>query len=132
LPLWGFGAALAAGVFAVIVVAASSSGGSTGGIDNGQAGSRCESQPSRLTKPPEAGTRAGSFDGDYYEVGEPIPPRQHPPLMLIIHGGGSTGDGPGQVESVRNQADMWRQRGWRTLNLDYHACARSVADVVAF
>jgi len=129
--VWALGAAVAAGAIAVIVVGALGFGRTRGGIDDGLPGSRCEPQPSRLTKPPEPGTRAGSFHGDYYELGEPIPPRQQAPLMLIIHGGGWTQDGPGQVESVRNQADMWRHRGWRTLNLDYHACGRSLGDVVA-
>jgi dienelactone hydrolase len=50
--------------------------------------------------------------------------------MLILHGGGWFQNGPGQVQSVRSLADIWRRRGWRTLNLDYHACARSVGDVV--
>jgi acetyl esterase/lipase len=105
---------------------------SSAGVDDGTPGSRCEPRAQRLTRPAEHGTRAGTFDGNYYELGDPVPTRAAAPLMLVIHGGGWTDDGPGQVQSVRDQADMWRALGWRTLNLDYHACARSLGDVLAF
>jgi acetyl esterase/lipase len=117
-------------IAAVVVVAAAVT--SSPGVDNGGPGSRCEPRAQRLTRPAEPGTRAGTFDGDYFELGDPIPPRPTAPLMLVVHGGGWTDDGAGQVQSVRDQADMWRALGWRTLNLDYHACARSLGDVLAF
>jgi acetyl esterase/lipase len=118
-------------VVAVVVVLATR-GTSSAGVDNGGPGSRCEPRAQRLSRPAEPGTRAGTFAGDYYELGDPTPPQPAAPLMLVIHGGGWTDDGPGQVQSVRDQADMWRALGWRTLNLDYHACARSLTDVLAF
>jgi acetyl esterase/lipase len=110
----------------------SSQAASGGGVDNGRPGSRCVPRTQRMTAPAEAGTRGGTFNGDYYELGEPTGPAAHAPLMFIVHGGSWVGDGPGQVQSMRKEADLWRHRGWRTLNLDYHACARSFADVLAF
>lgn len=135
-----FGRALAPLLLvAVWALAACGSGASgsgpasgSGGVDTGKVGSRCEPRSTRLTRPAEPGTHAGSFRGDYYELGDPLPARQVAPLMLVIHGGGWSDDGPGQVQGVRPQADVWRARGWRTLNLDYHACSRSLGDVVAF
>lgn len=134
--------AVAAGVAAVIAVAGCSSGAASdgtsaptapsapAGIDNGAPGSACKPLPTGLTSPAEPGTRAGSWGGDYYELGEPIPRRRQAPLMLILHGGGWFQNGPGMVQSVRALADLWRHQGWRTLNSDYHACASSVGDVV--
>jgi acetyl esterase/lipase len=51
-------------------------------------------------------------------------------MMVILHGGGWFQIGPGQVQSERGLADIWRRRGWRTLNTDYNACVSSVSDVV--
>jgi acetyl esterase/lipase len=134
--VWGLGPVVLMAAFALAACGSGAPGNGSvsgsGGVDTGKVGSRCEPRSTRLTRPAEPGTHAGSFRGDYYELGDPLPTRQAAPLMLVIHGGGWSDDGPGQVQGVRNQADRWRARGWRTLNLDYHACSRSLGDVLAF
>jgi dipeptidyl aminopeptidase/acylaminoacyl peptidase len=130
-------AVLAAGA---LLAGCGGAGSASGGVDNGRPGSRCVPRSSSLTRSAESGTRAGRFRGLYYELGDPVPARGGvrtggeggAPLMLLIHGGGWSDDGPGQVQSLRRQADPWRAAGWRTLNLDYHACGRSVGDVLSF
>ncbi len=116
----------------VLCVAACGASGITGsgGVDNGQPQSTCHGVEQPLSKAPEAGTRAERFEGIYYEVGDPVPFRRAAPLMLVIHGGGWDGYGPGQVQSMRGEADHWRSLGWRTVNLDYRPCGQSVASVV--
>jgi acetyl esterase/lipase len=70
-----------------------------------------------------------------YEVGRPLgrflgrPPRG---IMLLIHGGGWYLVGPGTLATERRDALRWRRRGWLTVNIDYPACARSLAGVLWF
>ena len=52
--------------------------------------------------------------------------------MVTIHGGGWYVVGPGAVAAERPHADLWRNRGWETLNITYTACAQSVSDVLWF
>jgi hypothetical protein len=52
--------------------------------------------------------------------------------MLVIHGGGWALYGPGQVATMRGEADRWRARGWRTVNIDYRPCASALGDVLGF
>ena len=71
----------------------------------------------------------------YYEVGEPTGAyagRSPKGVMLTIHGGGWYLNGAGAVWSMRGNADRWRARGWRTVNLSYRACGNSVTDVLGF
>jgi acetyl esterase/lipase len=70
-----------------------------------------------------------------YEVGRPMgrfagrPPRG---IMLLVHGGGWYIVGRGALATEREDALRWRRRGWLTVNLDYPACARSLAGVLWF
>jgi hypothetical protein len=87
---------------------------------------------------PSAGVSAtglGASAPAYYEIGEPtgdfadIAPKG---VMLVIHGGGWYAVGQGAVESERSDADRWRARGWRTLNISHRACRASLGDVQWF
>ncbi len=142
-PRWPLGGTAGACLAAVLALAACSSGAATGGnfastgpsapttTDTGAPGSTCEPIPTPRSSRPEPGTRAGTYNGDYYELGNPIPFRRHAPMLVILHGGGWWQIGSGPVQSERPVADGWRRHRWRTLNLDYHGCASSVGDVIA-
>jgi acetyl esterase/lipase len=52
--------------------------------------------------------------------------------MLVVHGGSWFSVGQGGVAAMRADADRWRARGWRTLNVTYRACAQSLGDVQWF
>jgi dienelactone hydrolase len=71
----------------------------------------------------------------YYEVGEPtgaFAGQQPKGVMLVIHGGGWYTVGGHAVEAIRPEADRWRARGWRTLNITYRSCSQSFGDVQWF
>jgi acetyl esterase/lipase len=114
------------------------SNGKTGGLNTGQPDSFCASNPSTSIDPPGPGVSTSGLPSGapaYYEIGEPTgaydgqPPKG---VMLIIHGGGWEMVGPAYVGYERADADRWRARGWRTLNIDYRACNSSFADVQWF
>ena len=70
-----------------------------------------------------------------YEVGRPMGRflgRRPRGIMLLIHGGGWYIVGPGPLATERRDASCWRRRGWLTVNIDYPACARSLAGVLWF
>jgi acetyl esterase/lipase len=112
--------------------------GATGGINNGRPDSMCASSQGPDPGPPGDGVSTNALGTDapaYYEVGEPSgaytgqPPKG---VMLIIHGGGWFVNGPSAVGNVRSDADRWRARGWRTLNITYRPCNQSLSDVLWF
>jgi acetyl esterase/lipase len=117
-----------------IMLGAPLGSGRRGGVNTGQPDSFCAPAVLPLRGPPEPGVRATGLGPNapaYYEIGEPTgrfagqPPKG---VMLIIHGGSWFLVGPGAVAGMRADADRWRARGWRTLNLDYRACATSLLD----
>lgn len=110
----------------------------TGGVNTWLPGSTCVPTTEGATATaPEAGvsTTALGTAPDYYELGAPSgaflgqPPKG---LMMVIHGGGWYWVGSGAVASLRPSADLWRNRGWETLNIDYGGCAQSLDDVLWF
>jgi acetyl esterase/lipase len=107
----------------------------TGGVNTGLPGSMCGGIQWPDPGPPDVGvsTSAMGFDAPaYYEVGEPIGDfaGQAPKgVMLLIHGGGWAATGVGGVGTERADADRWRARGWRTVNLTYRPCNASFGDV---
>jgi len=109
-----------------------------GGVNTGQPESFCAPSTTDLTAPPGDGvTTDGLGDGApaYYEVGEPTGDYagQAPKgVMFVIHGGGWYAVGPGLVQTERYEADYWRARGWRTINLTYSGCAQDYKDVTWF
>ena len=50
--------------------------------------------------------------------------------MLLVHGGAWSIVGPTALGGTRADAQRWRARGWRTVNVDYRACAASLGDVL--
>jgi acetyl esterase/lipase len=106
----------------------------TGGMNTGQPDSMCMARSAG-----DPGASEGlSLDGlgpdapAYYEVGEPTGPYAGKPpvgVMLLIHGGGWSATGAGAAATMHSDADRWRERGWRTLNITYAACAASFDDV---
>jgi dienelactone hydrolase len=52
--------------------------------------------------------------------------------MLVVHGGGWFEHGPRKVQEMRYEANMWRNRGWATLNITHRPCSQSIADVFWF
>jgi acetyl esterase/lipase len=110
----------------------------TGGINTGQPDSFCTANEASSIDPPRAGVSTSGLPPDapaYYEIGEPMGAYagQTPKgVMLIIHGGGWEMVGPAYVGYERADADRWRARGWRTLNIDYRPCGASFADVQWF
>jgi acetyl esterase/lipase len=110
----------------------------TGGLDTGQPDSFCSPTGANQPSAPDAGvstTSLGTGAPAYYEVGEPTgayagqPPKG---VMLVIHGGGWEMVGPGYVGYERGDANRWRDRGWRTVNIDYRPCNQSWTDVQWF
>jgi acetyl esterase/lipase len=71
-----------------------------------------------------------------YEIGAPLgfPYAEEPVarVMILIHGGGWETVGRTAMETLRTESTAWREAGWETVNIDYHACARSLPDVVKF
>jgi dienelactone hydrolase len=109
-----------------------------GGMNTSQPDSFCGADSHGLDSPAPSDlntTELGSAAPAYYEVGEPTGAYagQAPKgVMLLIHGGGWYSVGAHFVQGMRPEADFWRARGWRTLNITYHSCAASFADVQAF
>ena len=117
---------------------ASLSTGATGGVNTGHPDSFCMGTqwPTPAGPGPGVSTTAlGSGMPAYYEVGEPtgaFEGRSPVGVMLVIHGGGWSQNGAAMVAVMRGDADRWRARGWRTLNLTYRPCNASLADVQRF
>ncbi|PZS35554.1 MAG: hypothetical protein DLM59_02815 [Pseudonocardiales bacterium] len=116
-----------------------SDGPYNGAINTGRPDSICRAVTTLTKGPFPVGltTHHPAFAGApaYYEVGGPTGSfAGKPPLgvMLVIHGGGWYAEGSGATTSVRPVADRWRARGWETVNLTYHACGRSLDDVLWF
>jgi acetyl esterase/lipase len=109
-----------------------------GGVNTGQPGSTCAPSDGGLAyTAPGAGisTTALGPAPAYYELGQPTGAFAGQPakgLMITIHGGGWYVVGPGAVVVERPAADLWRSRGWETLNITYRACAQSLTDVMWF
>jgi acetyl esterase/lipase len=110
----------------------------SGGLNSAQPDSFCAANQSDSVDAPGEGVSTTGLPADapaYYEIGEPTgayagqPPKG---VMLIVHGGGWSMVGAGYVGGERKDADRWRARGWRTLNIDYRACNASLADVQWF
>ena len=106
---------------------------SVGGMNTGNPDSICMSD--LLPEPPlidVSTTALGTAAPAYYEVGEPTgafagtPPKG---VMLLIHGGGWAQNGPGAAAGMRQDAERWRARGWRTLNASHRPCERAMQDV---
>jgi dienelactone hydrolase len=114
------------------------SNGQSGGMNSSLPDSFCGADSRGATTTPPAGvstTALGASAPAYYEVGEPTGAYagQAPKgVMLVIHGGGWYTVGGYNVEKLRAEADRWRARGWRTLNITYHSCSQSFADVQTF
>ena len=128
------GVTSAPNVFGGAVASAST----TGGVNTGLPGSTCAATDGGLTYTapgPGVSTTALGTAPAYYELGAPSGAflAQRPKgLMITIHGGGWSTVGPAAVASERPYADLWRNRGWETLNITYTACAQSVSDVLWF
>jgi len=109
-----------------------------GGVNTGQPGSTCAASDGGLSYSspgPGISTTAIGVAPAYYELGQPAGAFLGQPakgLMIAIHGGGWYVVGKGAVAATRPMADIWRNRGWATLNITYRACAQSVPDVVWF
>jgi acetyl esterase/lipase len=107
-------------------------------MNSGRPDSFCGQSYVNQTSAPGSGistTALGSAAPAYYELGEPtgsFAGNAPKGVMLIIHGGGWYSVGPGDVAAARPEADRWRSRGWRTLNITYRPCAQSFADVQWF
>jgi dienelactone hydrolase len=134
---WGKRIALifTAAVSAVSVTVAPASAAA----NNGQPGSTCVGHDGGLRywapKNGEVTTGLGPDAPAYYEIGAPTgafagkEPRGE---MLIIHGGGWHIVGRAAVAFQRGRANVWRARGWQTVNIDYRACAQSLSDAQWF
>lgn len=112
----------------------------TGQINSGQPDSICTGRPfpaKGYALPAGVRTYHPAFAGapSPYEVGSPTGayagqvPRGN---ILVIHGGGWSLTGAGNLERNRGEADRWRARGFQTVNLSYRACGQSIADVAWF
>lgn len=108
--------------------------------NSGQVGSTCAASTAGLGfTPPGKGVATSGLGPDapaYYEIGAPSgaftgqTPRA---IMLVIHGGGWFLVGKEVLANHgRPLANRWRRAGWQTVNVDYGACAQSVADVLWF
>jgi hypothetical protein len=117
---------------------AAHSSGKTGGINTGLPDSMCMGREGPDPSPPEEGVSTSALGPDapaYYEVGEPTGPYAGQPpkgVMLLVHGGGWSAHGAGYVAALRPDADRWRARGWRTLNITYPPCRDSLDAVMWF
>ncbi|HUR78387.1 MAG TPA: prolyl oligopeptidase family serine peptidase [Acidimicrobiales bacterium] len=107
--------------------------------NSGTPGSSCAGHDGGVPfDPPRNGESTTALGPDapaYYEVGPPTgsfagakPKGQ----MIIIHGGGWHLVGKGATGFERRSADPWRAKGWQSINIDYRACGRSMADVLWF
>jgi acetyl esterase/lipase len=113
------------------------SGGATGGINANQPDAFCAGidQPDGAPVTGVNTTALGSGAPAYYEIGQPtgdFAGRAPKGVMVIIHGGGWVSGGPGALAAMRGDADRWRARGWRTLNVSYRPCSDSLTDVLWF
>ena len=123
-------------VFVAALTSASTAAALAATPNSGQPGSTCVGHNGGIsyTAPPngESTTALGPDAPAYYEVGKPTgafagkAPRGQ---MIIIHGGSWHLIGKGVVAFERRNANRWRARGWQTINIDYRACAESIADV---
>ena len=111
-------------------------GAGVGGINTGNPDSMCMGEPKQGTYLSGVSTKAlGAGAPAFYEVGEPTgafagrPPKG---VMLLVHGGGWSAYGSGHVAALRSDADRWRARGWRTVNLSYRPCELAINDVIWF
>jgi acetyl esterase/lipase len=107
--------------------------------NSGTPGSACVANNGGLHySAPTHGEKTNGLGPDapaYYEVGPPtgsFAGKTPKGEMLVIHGGGWHLVGKATVGFERRHADEWRARGWETINLDYHACGQSLADVQWF
>jgi acetyl esterase/lipase len=107
-----------------------------GGMNTGNPDSMCMSLVMSDSTPAGVSTTAlGSGAPAYYEVGQPtgeFAGKAPKGVILLIHGGGWFGNGAGAVATMRDDADRWRARGWRTLNLTHRPCERAFSDVKWF
>lgn len=130
--------AIPLGTFAVAAGPVVASAATTGGVNTGLPSSTCQATDGGLPySPPDAGisTTALGTAPAYYELGAPEGAflGQAPKgLMMVVHGGGWFTVGAGAVVATRPWADIWRNRGWETLNVTYSACAQSLSDVLWF
>lgn len=53
-------------------------------------------------------------------------------VMMVVHGGGWYDVGSARVTSMEADAARWQARGWMTVNVDYAAGGKSIADVTKF
>lgn len=63
-----------------------------------------------------------------------LPASGEPPkgVVLAIHGGAWIFVGPGAIRAVDADVARWNARGYATVNIDYHAGAESMQDVLRF
>lgn len=119
-----------------IALVAGTGGAHAATVNSGQPGSACAPNNGGLTfVPPRNGEKTTGLGPDapaYYEVGAPtgaFAGKAPKGEMIIIHGGSWHLVGKATVAFERRNADAWRARGWETINIDYRACAQSIADV---
>ena len=102
-----------------------------GGINSGAQDSICRENVLPGTLPAEGST---SSLGDLpfgYDVTSPRAGVALRGTMLLVHGGAWSIVGATALGGTRADAQRWRARGWRTVNVDYRACAPSLGDVLA-
>jgi acetyl esterase/lipase len=110
----------------------------SGGVNTGLPDSFCAPTNFSRTAAPDAGVSTDALGPDapaYYEVGDPTGAyagRAPKGVMMVVHGGGWYSVGAGLVQKVRDEADRWRDRGWRTVSVTYRACGQSAQDVLWF
>jgi acetyl esterase/lipase len=102
-----------------------------GGINSGAQDSICRENVLPGSLAPEGSTTALGAQPFGYDVADPPPGVPLRGTMLIVHGGAWSIVGPLALGSTRADAQRWRTRGWRTVNVDYRACAASLGDVLA-
>lgn len=105
-----------------------------GGIDSGTRDSMCHGTlVAGSSSAPELSSDVLGELPFNYEVGEPTGTHSGSTpkgIMVLLHGGGWFMTGPGGIETLRESAGKWRDRGWRTVNATYRPCSTSIDDVL--
>ncbi len=102
-----------------------------GGINSGAQDSICRENVLPGTLAAEGSTSALGDLPFGYDVTAPAAGVRLRGTMLLVHGGAWSIVGRTALGGTREDAQRWRARGWRTVNVDYRACAASLGDVLA-